>query len=315
MTKPTHARWAAAAVVGASLAASLTAGLLASNEPPRAVKPRAAAPEMPDDCCGGTVPPVPPPREVKRVLWVAADPNNLPFTNDTLDGFENKIADIIAAELGAEVRYWWRAQRRGFFRQAFSEREADVVMGVPVGFDMALTTAPYYRSAYVFVTRRDRNLGVASLDDPALTTLKIGVQLIGDDSTNTPPAHALARRGIVDNVVGFTVFGDYREDSPPSRIVAAVARGDVDVAIAWGPLAGYFAKKQTVPLDVTPVKPEVDEPGLPLTFGISVGVRRGNKPLRDDIDLILKRRKADIDKVLDDYGVPRVARPQPKGER
>lgn len=251
-------------------------------------------------------------RPGRRVLRISADPNNLPFTNDRLGGFENKIAALLAAETGAELQYNWRAQRRGFFRTAFKEGEADLVLGVPVGFDLALTTAPYYRSTYVFVTRKGRGLTITSLDDPALKRLKIGVQLVGDDGTNTPPAHALAGRGLANNVVGFTVYGDYREENPPARIIEAVAKGDVDVAVAWGPMAGYFATRQPVPLDLTPVKPEVDPPGLRFTFGISVGVARENTALRDELDAALTRRKADIDKILDEYGVPRVAAPPPK---
>jgi quinoprotein dehydrogenase-associated probable ABC transporter substrate-binding protein len=254
------------------------------------------------------VPPAPVPR--KKVLRISADPNNLPFTNDRLEGFENKVADVLAEELGCELEYIWRAQRRGFFRQAFKEGECDVVLGVPVGFDMATTTAPYYRSSYAFVSRKGRAPGIASFDDAALRKLKVGVQIIGDDGSNTPPAHALAERGIVDNVVGFTVYGDYAEPNPPARIVEAVAKGDIDVAVVWGPTAGYFAKKSAVPLAVAPVRPAVDDSGLPFAFGIALGVRRGNAEFRDRLDAILKKRKADIDRILDGYGVPRVVKPQ-----
>jgi quinoprotein dehydrogenase-associated probable ABC transporter substrate-binding protein len=250
----------------------------------------------------------------KKVLRISADPNNLPFTNDRLEGFENKVAEVLADELGCDLEYAWRAQRRGFFRQSLKEGECDVVLGVPVGFDMATTTSPYYRSGYVFVTRKDRKLGVTSFDDAGLKTLKIGVQMIGDDGYNTPPAHALARRGLTDNVVGFTVYGDYSEPNPPARIIDAVAKGNIDAAVVWGPTAGYFAKKSPVPLELTPVKPAVDEDGLPFTFGIALGVRRGNTEFRDRLDAILKKRKAEIDRILDDYGVPRVAKPAAKNE-
>jgi mxaJ protein len=242
----------------------------------------------------------------RRVLRVMADPNNLPFTNDRHEGFENRIAELVARELGADVVYSWRAQRRGFFRTAFKEGEADLVLGVPTGFDMALTTAPYYRSTYVFVTRKDRKLAIESFDDPLLKTLKVGVQMVGDDGINTPPAHALARRGAIDNVVGYTVYGDYAEPNPPARIVDGVAKGDVDVAVVWGPLAGYFAKKQSAELVLTPVKPAEDPPGLRFAFNISMGVARGNRGLRDELDAALERKRADIEKVLDGYGVPRL---------
>jgi mxaJ protein len=250
----------------------------------------------------------------KRVLRIAADPNNLPFTNEKKEGFENRIAEIVASELGVATEYYWRAQRRGFFRSVFKENEADLVLGVPVGFDMALTTSPYYRSSYVFVTRKVDKLDLKSFDDARLKTLRVGLQLIGDDGTNTPPAHALAFRGITGNLVGFTLYGDYQQANPPARIVEAVARKDVDAAVVWGPLAGYFARRQSVPLTLTPVEPAVDRSGLPMTFAIAMGVRRGNKELRDLVDAALKKRKAEIDRVLDEFGVPRIAAPPKKSE-
>ena len=175
----------------------------------------------------------------ERVLRVCADPNNLPFSNEREEGFENRLAELLARELGAErVEYTWWAQRRGFFRNTLNAGLCDVVMGVPSSVELAATTRPYYRSTYVFVTRADRGLDIRSLDDEALRRVRVGVSIIGDDYANAPPAHALAQRGIVGNVVGFSVYGDYAQPNPPARIVEAVAAGDVDVAVVWGPLAG-----------------------------------------------------------------------------
>jgi mxaJ protein len=149
-------------------------------------------------------------------------------------------------------------------------------------------------------------LKIASFDDPQLRRLHIGVQLIGDDGTNTPPAHALSNRGIIKNVKGYTVYADYRQPNPPARIIDAVASGEVDVAVAWGPLAGYFAKRESVALDLTPVIPQIDLPFLPFVFDISMGVRRGNDALRQELNGIIERRRAEIDRILAEYGVPRV---------
>jgi mxaJ protein len=165
---------------------------------------------------------------------------------------------------------------------------------------------PYYRSTYVFVTRRDRHLKIASFDDPALKRLRIGVQMIGDDFTNTPPAHALSARNIIQNVRGYSVYGDYRQPNPPARIIDAVAQGDIDVAIAWGPLAGYFARNESAALDITPVSPQIDLPFLPFVFDISMGVRRGDSALRDELNAIIAKHRGEIDRILDQYGVPRV---------
>jgi mxaJ protein len=148
-------------------------------------------------------------------------------------------------------------------------------------------------------------LNIRTFDDPALRNLRIGVQLIGDDFANTPPAHALTNRKIVANVKAYSVYGDYAQANPPARIIEGVARGEVDVAVVWGPLAGYFAKRQGARLSITPVSPQIDLPYLPFVYDISMGVRRGDDAFKERIEAIIERRRADIDYILDDYGVPR----------
>jgi len=239
-------------------------------------------------------------------LRVCADPNNLPFSNSKGEGFENRIAELVARDMGARVKYTWWAQRRGFIRNTLNASECDVVIGVPASFDLTAVTAPYYRSSYVFVSRTDRHLGVRSFDDPVLHRLRIGVQLVGDDGANTPPVHALGARGIRGNLKGYLVYGDYRKANPPSAIIDAVAKGDIDLAIAWGPLAGYFANRQGTPLDIVPVSPQIDLPFLPEVFDISMGVRRQDKTLRDRLDGIIEREKEPIQAILDSYHIPRI---------
>jgi quinoprotein dehydrogenase-associated probable ABC transporter substrate-binding protein len=250
----------------------------------------------------------------QRELRVCADPNNMPFSNQRQEGFENKLASLIAHDMNARVSYTWWAQRRGFIRNTLNASACDVVMGVPTGFGLTGVTEPYYRSSYVFVTRHDRGLRIASFDDPALRKLRIGVQLVGEDGASTPPVHALDKRGIRGNLKGYLVYGDYRNSNPTAPIVDAVARGDVDVAIVWGPIAGYFAKQQRVPLDLVPVSPQIDLPFMPFVFDMSLGVRRQDKAFRDELDSLLQRERPAISAILDEYGVPRVggatARPQ-----
>jgi mxaJ protein len=247
-------------------------------------------------------------------LRVCADPNNLPFSNEKQEGFENKLAALIAHDLGREVDYTWFAQRRGFFRHTLSAQQCDVVMGVPVASERALTTDPYYRSTYVFIARKDRNLHIRSINDPRLKTLRVGVQIIGDDYNNSPPATALSKRGAVNNIVGYTVYGNYLTPNPPARIVEAVAKGDVDVAIVWGPQAGFFAAQQKVPFEITPVQPLADGP-LPFTFEISMGVRRSDAQLRTRLDRILHKHRQQIDRLLAEYHVPRINAPDPHRQR
>lgn len=241
-----------------------------------------------------------------RELKVCADPNNLPFSNDREEGFENKIADLIAKELNAELSYTWWAQRRGFIRNTLNAGLCDLVTGTLYGVEALRTTRPYYRSGYVFVTRDDGALKIDSLDDPKLRDVKIGVQLVGDDGTNPPPAHALARRGIIDNVRGYLVYGDYREPNPSSSIMTAVAKGDIDVAIVWGPVAGYFARRESVPLHLQLVTPETDGPRLPMVFDITMGVRKDDRELRDEVNAVLIRLRPQIDAILFEFGVPRL---------
>ena len=242
-----------------------------------------------------------------RELRVCSDPNNLPFSNQRQEGFENRLAELIAADFGATLKYTWLPQRRGFIRNTLGAHACDVIMGMPAGAERVLTTRPYYRSSYVLVYRKDHHLAIRSLDDPALKKLKIGVQLIGDDYANTPPVHALSRRGIVGNLVGFSVFGDYSKENPPARIIEAVVAGQVDIAIAWGPLAGYFAKHSGTGLIVVPVSPTSDPPALRYTFDIAMAVRPGDATLRDQLDEVLLRKQPEIRRILAEYGIPVVS--------
>lgn len=245
----------------------------------------------------------------QRPLKVCADPNNLPFSNAAGQGFENRIAELIARELHRKLQYVWWAQRRGYVRNTVNAGRCDLWPGVAAGVDMMATTRPYYRSTYVFVTRADRRLDIASYDDPRLRRLRVGVQMVGADMSNTPPAHALARRGMVSNVRGYMLYGDYAKPNPPAAIVDAVARGDVDTAVVWGPLAGYFAARSRVPLKVTPVRPWLDGPQWPMVFDISMGVRRGDEKLRRKVEAALDRQARQIRQLLAAYHVPEPASP------
>lgn len=239
-------------------------------------------------------------------LRVCADPNNLPFSNDREQGFENRIAALLARDMGTTVRYTWWPQRRGFVRNTLNAGSCDVVIGVPASYEMALTTRPYYRSTYVFVTRTARGLRVRSFDDPVLRRLRIGVHMMGDDYANSPATLALARRGLARRMVPYMIYGDYSKPDPPARLIRAVATDSVDVAVAWGPLAGYFAKRSPVPLTVTPVSPSIDLPFVPFVYDIAMGVRRGDSTRSALLDGELVRLRADIERILNDYGVPLV---------
>jgi mxaJ protein len=237
-------------------------------------------------------------------IRVCSDPNNMPFSNAQGQGFENKIAALVARDLGRPLAYFWSPQRRGFVRNTLAAGRCDVMMGVPARFDRVQSTRAYYRSAYAFVSRRDRHLGVRSFDDARLRTLKIGIQITGDDYNNPPAAQALAARHLADNVRGYTVYGDYSKPDPQRDVVHAVADRDVDIAVVWGPLAGYYARREPAPIDVVPVSADGDGPGVAFAFDIAMGVRREDKALRDALDAVIVRRHAEIRRILISYGVP-----------
>jgi quinoprotein dehydrogenase-associated probable ABC transporter substrate-binding protein len=239
-------------------------------------------------------------------LRICADPNNMPFSNENEDGFENKLARLIGAALGQNVSYLWSAQHRGFIRRTLKAGDCDILIGVPGQLDTVETTQPYYRSSYVFVSRADRRLDITSIRDPRLRSLRIGIQLVGDNGFNTPPAHAIAAQGMTANVTGYTLYGDYGTADPPARIITAVANEDIDIAAVWGPLAGYFARHSDVALTVTPIENTGEFAPLTFQFDIAMGVRKGDHALRDQLDAIIARDQPAITEILRSYGVPLV---------
>ena len=236
------------------------------------------------------------------VLRVCADPDNMPLSNQKGEGYEQKIAELIAKDWNAKIEYAWWPVRRGFFSRALNGRYCDVAIQAPSLFDMAGVTKPYFRSGYVFVTRKDRNLDIKSLADPRLKKLKIGVNLLNSDAENTPPAMALSRYGVVGNLVGYSTF--YTEAERPEDIINDVAKKTTDVAIVWGPLAGYFAKSSPVPLLITPLAERDSLSDYPFRFNIGMGVRRRDRALRDSLQAVLDRRGPEIQAILKQYGVP-----------
>lgn len=239
-------------------------------------------------------------------LRVCADPNNLPFSNKKQQGFENQIIKLIAGDLGQQLNYFWFPQREAFFEKTLNAGVCDIVMGVPARFREAASTRPYYRSSYVFISRHDRDLHITSLDDPRLRKLKIGVHVLGEQTDSTPAVHALVSRGIVHNLVGFSIFGNLYEQNPPADLIKAVENKQVDVAIAWGPLAGYFSRHSAIPLDITPIADDPANPSLPFHFDIGIGVRVSDNALKKTLDNELLRRRKEIGEILNQFGVPTI---------
>jgi quinoprotein dehydrogenase-associated probable ABC transporter substrate-binding protein len=236
-----------------------------------------------------------------REFRVCADPDNLPLSRSDGTGFENRIAQVVAAEMGAELRYEWVPLRRGFVRKTLGAGSCDVLIGVPSGLGGLLTTHPYYRSSYVFVNGPNAR-GIDTFDDARLARLRIGVQLVGQDLAATPAGYALIATGHVDNVRGFPIYG---EGPAAEREIQAVGQGTLDLALVWGPQAGYFAALMTPPLELQRVRLRASALPAPFEFAIAMGVRHDAEALRDELDAILERRRGDIDAILAEYSVPR----------
>jgi mxaJ protein len=243
-----------------------------------------------------------------QALRVCADPDNLPYSHENGNGFENRIAQLIAEDLGVPLSYAWLPDRRGFVRKTMGAGLCDVIIGVPVGFERAATTRPYYRSRYVWVEPAGSAPGPVSFDDPRLPKMRIGVQLIGNDLAASPPGYALARHGATHNVTGFPIPGD---QPAAQRMVDALAQGRLDAAVIWGPQAGYFASRSPVPLRVRTLAPPADLRGQPFEFAIAMGVRRGDDALRQALDDFITRRRGDIERILAEYAVPTIAGGKP----
>jgi mxaJ protein len=236
-------------------------------------------------------------------LRVCAHPNNLPFSNHAKEGFENRIAELIARDLQRPLEYVWWEEGKPLDDRSFDDAQCDLLLGLSANGPAPGITKPYYGSSYVFVTRADRRLDIASLNDSRLEGLRIGVQITGDDYS--PPGYVLARRGLAGNLVAFRLLGDGA--NPPARIVDAVASGAVDIAAVWGPLAGYFAAKSDTRLVLTPISPATAL-GIPLAFDVSAAVKPSEAALKTDVERSLRAECGAIGKILDSYGVPRISR-------
>jgi mxaJ protein len=231
-------------------------------------------------------------------LKVCADPDNLPYSDKAGRGFENHLAKTIASELKQDVEFVWARPRRGFVRERMNKSECDLLVSVPVGFHGVLTTKPYLRSSYVFVAPADKHLDISSFDDPRLKQMKIGVQALDDEYA--PPAQALGRRGLLANIVGYEPFGKV-----PGKIVSDVATGKLDVAVVWGPFAGFYAKRSRRKLKLTPVEPDHDGV-IPFAYELAVGVNRSDPALLQQINEVLQREHERIAALMQQYGVPQL---------
>lgn len=249
----------------------------------------------------------PPARAADRQpLRACADPDNLPFSNSKGQGFENRLAEYVAGQLGEKLSYTWWPWQRGRMRRALQAGLCDVVIGVPSEVKGIAVTRPYYWSSYVFVSRADHHLDIASIKDHRLRHLRIGVEEIHGNRFYTPPARILAESGLASRLIAYPIDADRR-----ARIIADVARGAIDVAAVWGPVGGYFARQSPVPLRITPIadyemfSTRLSHFGLAaFQYDIAIGVRPGDEALRRALDRVIADRQPQITALLQSFGVP-----------
>jgi quinoprotein dehydrogenase-associated probable ABC transporter substrate-binding protein len=235
------------------------------------------------------------------ILRVCADPDNMPFSDSTGAGLENKVAELMAKTWNSKLEYVWWAAPRGMMRM-LNGFYCDVTIQMPVLSDMAGVTRPYFRTSYVMVQRKDAPHQVTGLDDPALKKMKIGVHLFAADGENTPPAMALSSHGVVGNLVGFstTYVGGMNK---PEDIVRAVEDKTIDMAFVWGPIAGYYAKQIGADLVLTAVADD-SVSHIPFVYSMGMATRRRERQFKDSLEKFITSKAPEIQALLQQYGIP-----------
>jgi quinoprotein dehydrogenase-associated probable ABC transporter substrate-binding protein len=232
-----------------------------------------------------------------KVLRVCADPRNLPFSNEKGEGFENKLAELLAAKLQKKLDYMYFPQATGFVRVTLGAHRCDVIMGFPQGDDLVQGTNPYYRTAYALISKQGSGLeDVTALEDAHLKGKRIGIV------AGTPPGTNMAANGLMANAKPYPLMIDTRVDSSAEAMVNDLAKGEIDAGVLWGPMAGFYARKSSPPLHVTPLVNE--KTGPQLVYRIGMGVRRADQNWKRLLNRLIQENQPEINRILADYGVP-----------
>lgn len=232
-----------------------------------------------------------------KALRVCADPRNLPFSDEAGEGFENKIATLFAHKLGKTLAYVYYPGATGFVRNTLNAHRCDIVMGMPQGDDFVQVTNPYYRTAYALVAKNGTSLDrVESLEDPRLQGKRIGIV------AGTPPATNLAVNGLLANVKSYPLVVDTRFEASASAMMDDIRKDIIDVAVLWGPIAGYLAKKSKVPMKVNALVKETSGPRM--VYRIGMGVRRSDQDWKRLLNKLIAENQGEITRILASYGVP-----------
>ena len=232
-----------------------------------------------------------------KALRVCADPHNMPFSTEKGEGFENKVAELLAGKLGRDLSYTWYPQAPGFVRNTLAAHRCDVIMGAPQGDDMVQVTNPYYRTAYALVFKQGQGLdGVDTLEDPRLKGKRVGIV------AGTPPGNNMATNGLMANAKPYPLVVDTRVDSSGAAMMRDLEAGDIDVGVLWGPMAGYYGQQARSPMTVVPLVKETSGPRL--AYRIAMGVRFTDQDWKRLLNRTIGENQPAINKLLLSYGVP-----------
>jgi quinoprotein dehydrogenase-associated probable ABC transporter substrate-binding protein len=232
-----------------------------------------------------------------KVLRVCADPNNMPFSTDRGEGFENRLAELLADKLGKGLSYSWYPQATGFVRNTLAAHKCDVIMGIPQGDDLVQVTNPYYRTAYALVLKQGQGLeGVDTLGDPRLKGKRIGIV------AGTPPGNNMAANGLMAHAKPYPLVIDTRVDSSAAAMMHDLATGEIDAGILWGPMAGYYARRASPAVTVVPLVKETTGPRL--AYRIAMGVRYADQEWKRQLNRTIQENQPTINKLLLSFGVP-----------
>jgi quinoprotein dehydrogenase-associated probable ABC transporter substrate-binding protein len=232
-----------------------------------------------------------------NVFRACGDPRNMPFSNEKGEGFENKLAELFAAKLGKKLSYTYFPQATGFVRMTLGSFRCDVIMGFPQGDDQAQVTIPYYRTTYAFIFKPGTGLdGVTTIDDAKLKDKRIGIV------ARTPPSTIMAVDGLLAHAKSYPLFIDTRADSSAQAMIDDLKKGDIDIGILWGPMAGYYAKQSDPPLTVVPLLKETV--GTPLMFRIGMAVRPSDQEWKRTLNRLIMENQDEINKLLISYNIP-----------
>jgi quinoprotein dehydrogenase-associated probable ABC transporter substrate-binding protein len=231
------------------------------------------------------------------VFRACGDPRNLPFSNEKGEGFENKLAELFAAKLGKKLSYSYFPQATGFVRMTLGSYRCDVIIGFPQGDDQAQLTIPYYRTTYALVFKPGSGLDdVTTISDPKLKDKRIGIV------AKTPPSTSMAMNGLLTHAKSYPLFIDTRADSSAQAMIDDLVKGDIDVGILWGPMAGYYAKQATPPLTVVPLLKETTRSQM--TYRIGMAVRPADQEWKRTLNRLITENQAEINKLLISYNIP-----------